>query len=79
VRGHRLVAEPAVDLDVEAAFDWYQDERAGLGLEFLDELRAAYAASSKGRSSTSNSGGALILALVAMERRSRSGAPTARA
>ena len=40
--GYRLVAEPAVDLDVEAAFDWYQDERAGLGLEFLDELRAAY-------------------------------------
>ncbi len=37
--GYRFVAEPAVDLDVEAAFDWYQNERAGLGLEFLDELR----------------------------------------
>ena len=40
--GCRLVAEPAVELDVEAAFDWYQNEQAGLGLEFLDELRATY-------------------------------------
>ena len=39
---YRLVAEPAADLDVEAAFTWYQHERAGLGLEFLDELRVAY-------------------------------------
>jgi hypothetical protein len=48
VSGYRLVAEPAVDLDVEAASDWYQNERAGLGLEFL--------APSKDRSSTSSSG-----------------------
>lgn len=40
--GYRLVAQPAADLDVEAAFEWYQNERGGLGLEFLDELRAAY-------------------------------------
>lgn len=39
---YRLVAEPAADLDVEAAFAWYQNERAGLGSEFLDELRVAY-------------------------------------
>ncbi len=39
---YRLVAEPAADLDVEAAFAWYQNERAGLGLEFLDELRVTY-------------------------------------
>jgi plasmid stabilization system protein ParE len=39
---HRLVADPAADLDVEAAFTWYQNEREGLGQEFLEELRAAY-------------------------------------
>ena len=27
---------------MEAAFEWYENERSGLGLEFLDELRAAY-------------------------------------
>ncbi len=40
--GHRLVSAPRVDLDVEAAFEWYENERSGLGLEFLDELRATY-------------------------------------
>ena len=39
---YRLVAEPRVDLDVAAAFDWYETEQAGLGREFLGELRAAY-------------------------------------
>ena len=39
---YRLISEPRADLDVEAAFDWYENERPGLGLEFLDELRAAY-------------------------------------
>ena len=39
---HRLVSEPRVDLDVAAAFEWYEKERAGLGHEFLDELRATY-------------------------------------
>ncbi len=38
---HRLVSGPSVDLDVEAAFEWYDNERAGLGVEFLEELRAA--------------------------------------
>jgi plasmid stabilization system protein ParE len=42
VTPYRLVAEPAADRDVEAAFAWYQNEREGLGLEFLDELRVAY-------------------------------------
>ncbi len=37
---YRLVSEPSVDLDVEAAFEWYENERPGLGAEFLDELRA---------------------------------------
>ena len=40
---YRLVAEPHADLDVAAAFHWYENEQVGLGLEFLDELRATYA------------------------------------
>ncbi|MEW6350635.1 MAG: type II toxin-antitoxin system RelE/ParE family toxin [Thermodesulfobacteriota bacterium] len=39
---YRLVAEPCADLDVEAAFDWYEHEQKELGRQFLDELRAAY-------------------------------------
>ena len=39
---YRLVSEPRADLDVEAAFEWYENERLGLGVEFLDELRATY-------------------------------------
>ena len=39
---YRLVAEPRADLDVAATFDWYENEEAGLGHGFLDELRAAY-------------------------------------
>jgi plasmid stabilization system protein ParE len=37
-----LVSTPRADLDVEAAFEWYENERSGLGREFLDELRATY-------------------------------------
>lgn len=39
---YRLVAEPRTDLDVAATFDWYENEAAGLGQEFLEELRATY-------------------------------------
>jgi plasmid stabilization system protein ParE len=39
---YRLISHSSVDLDVGAAFEWYENERAGLGVEFLDELRAAY-------------------------------------
>ena len=39
---YRLVAEPQADLDVAAAYQWYQNERAGLGVEFLDQLGTAY-------------------------------------
>lgn len=39
---YRLVAEPQADLDIESAFEWYENEKPGLGLEFLDELRRAY-------------------------------------
>ncbi len=37
---YRLVAEPRVDLDVAATFEWYEQERSGL--EFLGDLRATY-------------------------------------
>ncbi|MBI5627462.1 MAG: type II toxin-antitoxin system RelE/ParE family toxin [Candidatus Rokubacteria bacterium] len=39
---YRLVAEPRVDLDIAATFDWYENEQIGLGREFLVELRATY-------------------------------------
>lgn len=39
---YRLVADPRVDLDVAATHQWYENERARLGLEFLHELGAAY-------------------------------------
>ncbi|PYM95208.1 MAG: hypothetical protein DME04_05350 [Candidatus Rokuibacteriota bacterium] len=37
-----LVAEPRADLDVAAAYQWYESERAGLGLQFLDQLSTTY-------------------------------------
>jgi hypothetical protein len=42
VTDYRLVAEPQADADVAATFVWYENEQAGLGLEFLDELRAVW-------------------------------------
>lgn len=39
---YRLVAGPETDLDVETAYAWYEEQLPGLGLEFLDELRASY-------------------------------------
>lgn len=39
---YRLVSEPKADLDIEAAFEWYEKEQPGLGGEFLDELRTTY-------------------------------------
>jgi toxin ParE1/3/4 len=42
VSEYRLVSEPKADLDIEAAFEWYQKEQSGLGSEFLDELRTTY-------------------------------------
>lgn len=38
----RLAAEPRADLDVAAAFEWYEKEQPGLGLEFVEELRGTY-------------------------------------
>lgn len=39
---YRLIAEPGADLDIVAAFDWYEKEQNGLGRQFLDEVRATY-------------------------------------
>ena len=38
----QIEAEPSVEADVAASFDWYEGEQVGLGIEFLHELRAAY-------------------------------------
>ena len=42
MKSYRLEATPGADLDVEAAFEWYEAEEPGLGSEFLDELRTTY-------------------------------------
>jgi plasmid stabilization system protein ParE len=38
----RLVVQPQSDLDIQAAVVWYEDQRAGLGLRFLDELDSVF-------------------------------------
>jgi toxin ParE1/3/4 len=39
---NRLVlVRPAAEADLAAARDWYEQRRAGLGLEFLDEVARA--------------------------------------
>jgi plasmid stabilization system protein ParE len=42
VKKYRFEAEPAVEFDVEAAFEWYETEEPALGVEFLEQLRAVY-------------------------------------
>jgi plasmid stabilization system protein ParE len=42
VKKYRLETTRAVELEVEAAFEWYEREQTGLGFEFLNELWAAY-------------------------------------
>jgi plasmid stabilization system protein ParE len=42
VNQYRLEATSAVELDIEAAFEWYEGEETGLGFQFLDELRYSY-------------------------------------
>ena len=42
MKQYRLEAEPAVEHDIESAFDWYETEEPGLGHDFVDQLRAAY-------------------------------------
>lgn len=38
MKRYGLLADVATDADIEAAFEWYESEQPGLGLEFLDEL-----------------------------------------
>ena len=38
-----LVTQPRAERDVDAIFDWYEDERPRLGRQFLAELRTTYA------------------------------------
>lgn len=38
----RLTVRPEAELDALDAGAWYEDERAGLGTEFLTELRATF-------------------------------------
>jgi plasmid stabilization system protein ParE len=42
VTAYRLVALPRADLDVAAAYQWYEREERGLGLEFIEQVRASY-------------------------------------
>ena len=40
----RLSVEPEAELDIEVAGEWHETERRGLGIAFLDAVRAALAA-----------------------------------
>ena len=42
MKRYHFLSDVAADADIEAAFEWYESEQLGLGLEFLDEVRAAY-------------------------------------
>ena len=57
---YRLVSEPSVDLDVEAAFEWYENEQPGLGAEFLDSFAQLTTASPTDRSSTKSCAAAFV-------------------
>ncbi|HVU55599.1 MAG TPA: type II toxin-antitoxin system RelE/ParE family toxin [Puia sp.] len=39
---HNLVLKPEVESDIEHAFNWYEDQKEGLGEEFLSELTIYY-------------------------------------
>ena len=43
MKPYRILSDVASDADIETGFEWYESEQPGLGLEFLDEIRAAYA------------------------------------
>jgi plasmid stabilization system protein ParE len=42
VSEYHLVTQPRAARDVDGIFDWYEDERPGLGREFVEELRTTY-------------------------------------
>lgn len=37
----RILVQPEADRDLAVARDWYEQQRKGLGLEFLDEISTA--------------------------------------
>ena len=39
----RLIVRPLAEADIQAAFDWYEDQAAGLGHEFFRAVDACYA------------------------------------
>jgi len=39
---YRLILKPEVEGDVEEAYNWYEDQKEGLGEEFLSELTEFY-------------------------------------
>ncbi len=47
---YALNYQPDAEKDVEAAFEWNEEKRRGLGNEFLDELEAAEKRIAKGPS-----------------------------
>ena len=42
MKPYHLVSDVAADADLEAAFEWYESEQHGLGVEFLIEVRTTY-------------------------------------
>jgi toxin ParE1/3/4 len=44
---HRLIIRPEAEADMAEAFDWYEERRAGLGHEFLAEVRASLRAAAE--------------------------------
>jgi len=39
----RLILRPAAEADIEDAYRWYEDQRTGLGAEFLRAIEAILA------------------------------------
>jgi toxin ParE1/3/4 len=42
VTAYRLLSLPSALANTDEAFEWYENERDGLGQEFLESMRAAY-------------------------------------
>lgn len=42
MKSYPLIASASASATIDQAFGWYEQERAGLGLELLEAIRAAY-------------------------------------
>jgi toxin ParE1/3/4 len=40
--GYEIGVKPGAEEDIEIAFNWYEDQKEGLGKEFLAELMVYY-------------------------------------